>query len=65
MSKNKTIIVRKSEKAFAGDEKDKSGKIHHISRTTCTICKKILSEYHIACCGHDSKGWYSTERHEH
>ena len=40
-----------------GEEIDKDGKTHNISRETCAECFVILSEYHYNCCGFTRKGF--------
>ena len=51
-------------KEFTGELYMKDGKPHNITRTYCSKCREILSEFHYGCCGHASSGWGSFVKHE-
>ena len=48
---------------FIGQEPGPDGKIHNVSRTTCTKCGYVLSQTHYGCCGHASCG-FGTIHHD-
>jgi hypothetical protein len=49
---------------FDGTERDQTGKIHIVHRTTCALCQEVLSEFHRGCCRHASSGFYLTGDHQ-